>query len=381
MRRTWAALPILAALAACGDPLGGIERVSELPTALPESTSAAALPDIAEPDTPILAGLFRRNPARQPTDPAIEDAVREANGIAPVTTVDPVTLARPPAPAGTVETVARAPATAPADAEPIAATGTNRRGVLGWLRRAADGQAPVPENDGIAEPETAPILSSVAGLAVEPEKAAEVLDGVEVAALDTSDLAPEPAKRRGLFGLRSRREPSNTQENPRTGPDARDVALGTVLPFGEIARVCDAKARDMGKVVARAARKGIGYAMYDSAPDTPTPRTFYVTGFDDNCPRQFTAALALFGEPVMHEQLRYGLPARDFPYSDTDKAYEDVKARVCRVGRKKPCGLRIDRLEKTTTFVSVYENFGENARWNDILLHDGEVVAAALKSP
>ena len=38
-------------------------------------------------------------------------------------------------------------------------------------------------------------------------------------------------------------------------------------------------------------------------------------------------------------------------------------------------------LENTTTFVSVYENFGENARWNDILLHDGKVVAAALKTP
>ncbi|MEO0745098.1 MAG: hypothetical protein AAFY49_07085, partial [Pseudomonadota bacterium] len=63
------------------------------------------------------------------------------------------------------------------------------------------------------------------------------------------------------------------------------------------------------------------------------------------------------------------------------EAYEKLKARVCNVGRTKPCGPRISRLENTTTFVSIYENFGENARWNDILLHDGEVLAAALKTP
>lgn len=366
MHRTWAALPLLAALAACGDPLGGIERVSQLQEPLPDTQSAAVLPDSTDAETPILAGLFRRNSPQQPADPAIEAAVREANGSAPLP----------------LEPEGESPEQLAVEPVSIAVAEPQRRGVLGWLRRAADSQAPDVADEPIADA-SVPVASVVddSALPVAPKKTEVVVEGVEVAALDKSVLAPEPSKRRGLFGLRSNRDPANEKPRKRTGPDARDVALGTVLPFGEIARVCEAKPRDMGTVVARAARKGIGYAMYDSAPDTATPRTFYVTGFEDRCPRQFTAALALFGEPVLHEQLRYGLPARDIPYSATDKAYEDVKAQVCRVGRKKPCGLRITRLEKTTTFVSVYENFGENARWSDLLLHDGKVLATALKTP
>ena len=49
--------------------------------------------------------------------------------------------------------------------------------------------------------------------------------------------------------------------------------------------------------------------------------------------------------------------------------------------RDAPCGVRISRLEKTTAFISVYENFGENTRWADMLLHNGELLATAVKSP
>lgn len=363
MRSTWAVFPFLAVLAACGDPLGGIERVSELPEPLPETDNAAVLPDAAEidADTPIFAGLFRRNPSRGASDPAIEEAVREANGVAPEPVVfddgEPVSM---PEPAADVTEVAVAPA-------------PERRGVLGWLRRAADVE-PASGAETLVE---APVA---AGPVPAPEEVAEVLEEVQVASLETPATAPELQKRRGLFGLRALRSPDESADPRRNGPDAQDVALGTQLPFGTIARVCDAKPRDMGEAVAKAARRGRGYVLYDSAPDSPTARTFYITGFADHCPRQFTAAIALFGEPVLHEQLRYGLPAGDFPYSTTDEAYETVKARVCNVGRTKPCGPRISRLENTTTFVSAYENFGENARWSDMLLHDGEMLAAALKT-
>lgn len=63
-------------------------------------------------------------------------------------------------------------------------------------------------------------------------------------------------------------------------------------------------------------------------------RTFYVTGFKDNCPRQFTAVLALFGSPQIHDQLRYGKPSKLDPYSTTDKAYEKMKSPVCKVVKK-----------------------------------------------
>ena len=44
----------------------------------------------------------------------------------------------------------------------------------------------------------------------------------------------EPAKKRGLFGGGSR-------EGARKGAGAMDVTFGTILPYGEVACVCDAK--------------------------------------------------------------------------------------------------------------------------------------------
>ncbi len=318
----WCIVPVCLLLTACGDPLGDVERVSDGLTPLPEEAGNAALPTDAElaREGSVLTEIFAaETTADAPADPVV----------------------------------------AVSDAEAAPARG----GVLGWLRRAADA-----ENRAEVAPEPATVP--------EAEETPLELASLEVEAVDPDPLPDlvEPEKRRGLFG--------GLRATPvRNGPDAQDVPTGTVLPFGEIARVCDAKQRDLGKLVDRAARKGQGYYLYDSAPDSAGPRTFYITGFADKCPRQFTASLAIFGSPEFHEQLRYGLPAKEYPYSTTDKAYEKVKSRICNVGRNTPCGDRITRLEKTTAFVSVYENFGANARWADMLLHDGQVLAAALKTP
>ena len=59
----------------------------------------------------------------------------------------------------------------------------------------------------------------------------------------------------------------------------------------------------------------------------------------------------MFGAPSMHEQLRYGQPSEEYPYSDTDKAYEKIKSQICRVGKRKPCGSAISRLERDTVFI------------------------------
>ncbi|WP_415919827.1 hypothetical protein [Tateyamaria sp. SN6-1] len=380
MRRTWAALPVALTLAACGDPLAGIERVSELPEPPAEDGAAAALPtenDVTA-DTPIFAGLFRRE-ARQPQpDPAIEAALREANGVDEVISDEAPDTSAPTAPQAAPDATTAQEAAVATDVAPPPARG----GVIGWLRRAATNQEAAGASPADAAVVVATQDSAAETLVADPDKVETVLADVELASLEQPVLEAEPQKRRGLFGLGGARAPSTAQAaRPRSGPDARDVPLGTALPFGEIARVCEAKPRDMGEISAKAARKGRGYVLYDSAPGSASARTFYITGFADNCPRQFTAAIALFGEPVLHEQLRYGLPARDFPYSATDEAYEKVKAQVCNVGRTKPCGSRISRLDKTTTFVTAYENFGENPRWADMLLHDGEVLAAALKKP
>lgn len=267
MQKRWIMLLLIATLAGCGDPLAGIERVSEMEN-IPVDAAANAVSTEEElnRDTPIFAALFGGSGEAAATD----------------------------------------------------------------------------SNDG----NDAPVVSAKA--------------------------VDEPGKAPGGSLFR------NVKSN---GPDAQDVPFGTVLPFGQIARVCDAKGRKLGKLVEQAARRGAGYKLYDTAPNSVSPRTFYVKGFKDNCPRQFTASLALFGTPELHEQLRYGLPAKAYPYSATDKAYETVKTQECNVSKSKPCGRRISRLERTTVFVSAYENFSGNARWADMLIHKGVVLAASLKTP
>lgn len=159
------------------------------------------------------------------------------------------------------------------------------------------------------------------------------------------------------------------------GPDKRQVAFGTGLPYGEIARVCEVSNSKLGKVV----HKASGYTIRDSQPGNTEPHAFYLTGFSDGCARQLTAALVVFGSASMHEMIRYGLPSGTQPYSATDKSYEKIKRAVCGVGRKKPCGTKVGLIEKNTVFVSYYENFKGNRSWANILLHDGLVVAADSK--
>lgn len=238
-------------------------------------------------------------------------------------------------------------------------------------------------------------------------------DADEVVAMNDA-ASPDPAldrPRRGLLGFLSRAAraatspdssgtelaaiPQQNQDDESSGgrlgsagsargpepgdPDYQVVALGTELPFGTLARVCDVPDRQLGTRVERYPDGRDTYAIYDSQPGTTAPHTFYVTGFDDGCARQFTAALAMFGSAETHEQLRYGLPSKVQPYSLTDAAYESLKSRICRVGKGKPCGSAMSRLARDTVFVSVYEQFGSNPEWKTILLHDGDVVETDIR--
>jgi hypothetical protein len=161
--------------------------------------------------------------------------------------------------------------------------------------------------------------------------------------------------------------------------DFREVAFGTALPYGEIARSCAAPAGQLGTEVGAWPEGGGGYRLYDSAPGGTGLRTFYLTGFADGCPRQFSAALVLFASPESYEQIRYGPAGRDMPLSSTDEAYEAIKAQVCGVSRGQPCGRRMGRLQRDTVFLSVYERFGDNPAWKTILLHGGGIAAADVK--
>ncbi len=151
-----------------------------------------------------------------------------------------------------------------------------------------------------------------------------------------------------------------------------DTAVATdAVPFGQLARNCTIRKRDMGTRVGTAS----GYDVYDTAPDTIQPRTHFLTGFGDGCARQFTGALVIFGDIGTHEIVRYADVGLDQPYTTTDEAYEVIKAGYCRVGRAEPCGRSINRLARTTSFVTIYDSFADNAAWMDILLHKGDVAA------
>lgn len=170
---------------------------------------------------------------------------------------------------------------------------------------------------------------------------------------------------------------SNNKAARRTGADAREVAPGEVLPFGDVARACHVGRGDLGHEVGQYPEKRPKYRLYDSNPGHPGLNSFYITGFADGCPRQITAALAVFGAPSMYEALRYGLPESARTGRETDRAYERVKSRVCGVSRNKPCGNRIGRMDRGTVFVSVYNRFEGADGWMNILIHDGVIQAMA----
>lgn len=205
-----------------------------------------------------------------------------------------------------------------------------------------------------------------------------------IAVEDPKPVTDQP--RRGFMGRLLGRVSEAQDAQPDIPPsDAAEATpqdrtwSGTVLPYGVVGVVCDMPTAAMGRKIAQYPESAPRHVLYDSQPDTATTRSFYLTGFEDGCTRQFTAALAMFGTVRMHEKLRYGLPAEVQPYSDTDKAYETLKVRICGVDRRKPCGDRVSRLESDTVFLSIYENFGDNSRWSNLLLHGGAVLAQDLK--
>lgn len=213
-----------------------------------------------------------------------------------------------------------------------------------------------------------------------PESEAEAPE----AAPEAGPAEPAPEARGG--GLLSRlfggARGARGGDRPQTdgAAEVRDIAFGARLPYGTLGRLCDVPNRRLGREIARFPERRPMYRLYDSEPGNTAPHAFFLTGFSDGCVRQFTAALAMFGAPSTHESLRYGQPAELHAFSATDEAYETLKRQVCGAGRGRPCGNRIDRLERDTVFVSIYERFGDNAVWKNLLLHDGEVLAIDLKS-
>jgi len=167
---------------------------------------------------------------------------------------------------------------------------------------------------------------------------------------------------------------AGSNETPEVQP-SNAIPPRTIMAFGDIGPTCGLSRRDLGTEVAKAS----GYTIYDTIPNSTAPRPHYITGFNDGCARQFTAALVLMGDIGTHELVRYNRTRVELPYSDTDKAYESIKTGFCRTGFGKPCGRRLEQFAKHTTFVTAYERFGAGPIWAEFLLHDGEVLASDIE--
>lgn len=374
MTRLFTLLATCALLAACGDPLAKVDKLSSVDLA-DDAVSVGALPDPASEaaGAGLFSGLFSRRQAAAPapvpssTDAAITAALSEVSA----------------------EQVAAAPPAAP-----------RRRGLLGFMRgkdapqpaleveqlTAAAPQGEVEQALPVEAEKTAAVIENAPAAVAKPRKglfgllagarakdkdqAADEAATVRTASLGPVAQSPERESKPALFGKNNRAH---------KGPDTQIVPFGTTLPAGAVARVCDLPSGRLGKEVGKYPERGRGYKIFDSNSGGSGPRPFYVTGFGDGCARTFTAALALFGSPSMHEQLRYGLPGSVQPYSTTDKAYEGIKQSICGVPRKKACGAEIGLLEKDTAFISIYDRIGSNSKWSNLLLHKGWVLAADRK--
>lgn len=321
-------------------------------TVLEELQSVENLPDVPDQATQHkprrgLFGIFGRNKADAATEEtnAIPDEAAQENA-------ESVTSIEEGAAAESEEVAAQKPE----EPEDGAASVAPRRGLLGLFggkRRNAAAQ----ESEGDAPAD-----------AGEENGASDGQSGAVVASVEPEDIEEPRRPRRGLFGPRRNRASEPT------------VTPGTVLPFGEIGVACGVRGRALGKEVERFPAKGRGYRLYDSNPSSTAPRTHYLTGFKDGCPRQFTAALALIGSPMLHEQMRYDQYNKDLPVTDADKAYERIKRRICKVSNGEHCPeKRVEALEKGMAFVTLYERFGANASWEEILLHEGKVAGSSLR--
>ena len=346
MRKFVISFGLMSLLAACSDPLADVPKYADVEL---QDTSvqvdAVAVPADTNDTRPLFQRLLDKKeaPVAEATVAAQADAFPAAEAVE------------------TGETAATQPATqdeaiAAAVAEAAAPVVEEKPKVFGFLKPKASKQA---ATEGLADPaKIAPTDEAQvvqASLTVEPEANPRVKAEKEGRAF------------KGLFGQRKAAR--------LTGPDAQLVEPGTALPYGVIARVCKIKKSEMGREVERSSDGKGKFRLYDSAPGTTGMHAYYITGFDDGCPRQVTAALAMFGDVARHEFLRYGPHSKGQEWSETDASYEQIKRKVCKVGKGKPCGAKLEKLEKSTSFVTVYSTFVGSPSWRNILLHDGSVMA------
>lgn len=274
---------------------------------------------------------------------------------------------------GEVQLVAEAPEAVGVDAQ---VTDTDTAQTIAALDAAPAAAAPRRGFAALFKRPVAPasVAPIAAALPVAPaaspegEPAQEEIAAIPAPAPETI----EKPERHGLFGPR---------KTGSTGRATSTVARGEVLPFGKVGVACGLRKSEMGREVDSFPKEGKAqWFLYDTNPASTGPRTQFITGFSDKCARQFTASLALFGAPALHETHRYSATQRSRPYSQADTAYEAIKSRLCGVGRGKPCpAAKIGAVEKKVAFVTVYHRFGDTNDWLELLLHNGKLETQQLR--
>lgn len=156
-------------LAACGDPLSKVDKLSSVELA-PNTETVMALPDPAKQVRAggLFSGLFNRDPAPVSNTPAIaqtDAAVSEALGVA--------TPAVAPAVAN-VAASAEAPQVAAAVAQPVQAVEPERRGLFGFMRAKEAPQPAQSVGQIVADAPSVAAASIEQAVAVEPEKVVQV---------------------------------------------------------------------------------------------------------------------------------------------------------------------------------------------------------------
>lgn len=161
----------------------------------------------------------------------------------------------------------------------------------------------------------------------------------------------------------------------RSGASGTDVTAGTVMPFGQVGRVCDLPRNQKGTRVDRVA----GFEVWDTNPSSAGPRPHYITGFSDGCARVVTGALIVPGDLATYESVRFMAQGMPFPMGQTDQAYDQIKSRQCGVRASQPCGAQLGRIERNTGFLSIYNQFESSGTWFELLLHNGDIAGQAVK--
>ena len=198
--------------------------------------------------TRLFAGMFKRR-----AEPLTEPVFAPASEVALPETGDPAGPNNAPSPEEEALPVAVETASVAED---------RPRGLRGLFRRNKDRE----------EAQQADLV-----LAAAPPQDEDVI-------LETAPEMPGPPQVDAPPGPRLRAWPFGRANRPSSPELARpefQTSPGS-LPFGQVVEACGVKKRDLGAQVAKAG----GYKLFDTAPESITPRAQYLTGFgvqDDLC--------------------------------------------------------------------------------------------------